>query len=263
VHAHTHEFIATGQDDSKFGFNLANGDAMRAVERARRSTAMHLVGLHCHIGSNVFAASSFAKAAEVMADFAAPLDLPELVLGGGLGVAYTSGEEAPTIGQWGSVLLDACAALSVRGRVSIEPGRSIVASAALTVYTVGTVKHIPGIRTYIAVDGGMSDNPRPVLYGSGYEAFLPRAVGAERSMSARLVGKHCESGDVLIFDASVPADIAVGDLLATPVTGAYGHSMGSNYNKVTRPPVVFVSDGQARLVVRRETYDDLLACDVG
>jgi diaminopimelate decarboxylase len=263
VHAHTHEFIATGQDDSKFGFNLGNGDAMRAVDRARQSNSMHLVGLHCHIGSNVFAAASFAKAAEVMANFAAPLDLPELVLGGGLGVAYTSGEEAPSIGQWGSVLLDACAALGVRSRVSIEPGRSIVASAALTVYTVGTVKHIPGIRTYIAVDGGMSDNPRPVLYGSGYEAFLPRAVTCERTSSARLVGKHCESGDVLIFDAAVPDDVCVGDVLATPVTGAYGHSMGSNYNKVTRPPVVFVRDGEARLVVRRETYDDLLACDLG
>ena len=263
VHAHTHEFIATGQDDSKFGFNLGNGDAMRAVDRARHSASIHLVGLHCHIGSNVFAANNFAKAAEVMANFAAPLDLPELVLGGGLGVAYTNGEEAPTIGQWGSVLLDACSALGVRARVSVEPGRAIVASAALTLYTVGTIKTIPGVRTYVAVDGGMSDNPRPVLYGSGYEAFLPRDVRAERSAKVRLVGKHCESGDVLIFDASVPEGIVVGDTIATPVTGAYGHSMGSNYNKVTRPPVVFVADGVARLVVRRETYGDLLACDLG
>ncbi len=263
VHAHTHEFIATGQDDSKFGFNLANGDALRAVERARRSSSVNLVGVHCHIGSNVFEASSFAKAAEVMADFAAPLELAELVLGGGLGVAYVEGEEAPTITQWGDVLLDACAALGVRSRVSVEPGRAIVAAAAMTVYTVGTIKHIPGVRTYIAVDGGMSDNPRPVLYGSGYESFLPRAVDAERDLRARLVGKHCESGDVLSFDARLPSDIVVGDLLATPVTGAYGHSMGSNYNKITRPPVVFVAEGAARLVVRRETYDDLLATDVG
>ena len=263
VHAHTHEFIATGQDDSKFGFNLGNGDASAAVDRARRSPSMQLVGVHCHIGSNVFAASNFGKAAEVMANFAVPLDLPELVLGGGLGVAYTVGEEAPTITQWGSVLLDACAALGVRARVSVEPGRSIVAAAAVTLYTVGTIKHIPGIRPYISVDGGMSDNPRPVLYGSGYETFLPREVAAARDETARLVGKHCESGDVLIFDANVPTDIRIGDVLATPVTGAYGHSMGSNYNKVPRPPVVFVSDGQARLVVRRETYDDLLATDVG
>ena len=263
VHAHTHEFIATGQDDSKFGFNLGNGDALRAVDRARRSTSVDLVGLHCHIGSNVFAASSFAKAAEVMADFAVPLDLPELILGGGLGVGYVAGEEAPTITQWGSVLLDACDALGVRSRVSVEPGRAIVASAAITVYEVGTVKDIPGVRTYVAVDGGMSDNPRPVLYGSGYESFLPRAVDAERDRTVRLVGKHCESGDVLSFAAQVPADIAVGDLLAMPVTGAYGHSMGSNYNKITRPPVVFVSDSEARLVVRRETYDDLLTADIG
>jgi diaminopimelate decarboxylase len=263
VHAHTHEFIATGQDDSKFGFNLANGDALRAVDRARRSPSVELVGVHCHIGSNVFEASSFAKAAEVMADFAVPLDLPELVLGGGLGVAYVSGEEAPTITQWGNVLLDACDSLGVRSNVSVEPGRAIVAAAAITVYTVGTVKHLPGIRIYIAVDGGMSDNPRPVLYGSGYESFLPRATAADRPLAARLVGKHCESGDVLSFEAFLPADVGVGDLLAMPVTGAYGHSMGSNYNKITRPPVVFVSDGDARVVVRRETYDDLLATDLG
>jgi len=262
VHAHTHEFIATGQDDSKFGFNLANGDAARAVDRMLRSASVRLVGLHCHIGSNVFEASSFARAAEVMAAFASPFALPELVLGGGLGVAYVQGEEAPTIRQWGNVLLDACAALGVRSAVSVEPGRSIVASAAITVYEVGTIKHIPGVRTYVSVDGGMSDNPRPVLYGSGYEAFLPRAVSAPRPERARLVGKHCESGDVLIFDAALPADVRVGDLLATPVTGAYGHSMASNYNKLTRPPVVFAHEGTARLVLRRETHDDLVRCEV-
>ncbi|HTH04276.1 MAG TPA: diaminopimelate decarboxylase, partial [Ilumatobacteraceae bacterium] len=156
VHAHTHEYIATGQDDSKFGFNLANGDAGRAVDRALRSTSMRLVGLHCHIGSNVFAAASFARAAEVMARFAAPFGLPELVLGGGLGVPYVGSEEAPTITQWGNVVRDACDALGVTARVSVEPGRSIVAAAALTVYTVGTIKLIPGIRTYVSVDGGMS-----------------------------------------------------------------------------------------------------------
>lgn len=262
VHAHTHEFIATGQDDSKFGFNLGNGDALRAVERMQRSVSVELVGLHCHIGSNVFAASNFAKAAEVMAGFAIPFDLPELVLGGGLGVAYVIGEEAPTITQWANVLLDACAALGVRSEVSVEPGRAIVAAAAITVYTVGTVKHIPDVRTYVAVDGGMSDNPRPVLYGSGYEAFLPARVLAERDRGVRLVGKHCENGDVLIFDALIPTSTTVGDVLATPVTGAYGYSMASNYNMLTRPPVIFVKDGAARPVVRRETYADLLACDV-
>ena len=263
VHAHTHEFIATGQDDSKFGFNLGNGDAHKAVDRMRRSLSVQLEGVHCHIGSNVFEAGNFAKAAEVMAAFAMPLDLPELVLGGGLGVPYVQGEEAPSISQWGNVLLDACQALGVRSNVCVEPGRSICAGAAIPLYTVGTVKHIPGVRTYVSVDGGMSDNPRPVLYGSGYEAFLPRAVLAPRPERARLVGKHCESGDVLIFDAGLPQDVRVNDLLATPVTGAYGHSMASNYNKLTRPPVVFVRDGAARLVVRRETYEDLVQCDVG
>lgn len=262
VHAHTHEYIATGQDDSKFGFNLGNGAALAAVERARRSPAMELVGVHSHIGSNVFAVDSFARAAEVMARFAAPLDLPELVLGGGLGVPYVGGEEAPTITEWGRVVLDACRALDVRSRISVEPGRSIVAAAAITVYTVGAVKEIPGVRTYVAVDGGMSDNPRPVLYGSGYEAFDPARVLDPRNGRARLVGKHCESGDVLIFDAVVPEHLRAGDLIATPVTGAYGHSMASNYNKLTRPPVVFVRDGEARQVVRRETWEDLLRCDL-
>jgi diaminopimelate decarboxylase len=261
IHAHTHDYVATGQDDSKFGFNLANGDARAAIERIRRGDSAELVGVHCHIGSNVFEASSFARAAEVMAEFFAPLGLPELTLGGGLGVAYVAGEEAPSLTEWGRVLGKVTNGLDAR--VLVEPGRSIVAAAAITVYEVGTIKRIPGIRTYVAVDGGMSDNPRPVLYGSGYEALLVHAADAERTESVRIVGKHCESGDVLIFNAAVPAAIAVGDLLAMPVTGAYGHSMGSNYNKVPRPPVLFVRDGEARVVVRRETYDDLLRCDVG
>jgi diaminopimelate decarboxylase len=262
VHVHTHDFVATGQDDSKFGFNLGNGDAALAVYRLRRSTAVELVGVHCHIGSNVFSAANFAKAVEVMAAFAGPLDLPELVLGGGLGVAYVAGEEAPSITQWANVLLDACRAMDVRSAVSVEPGRSIVADAAVTVYTVGTVKHVPGVRTFVSVDGGMSDNPRPVLYGSGYEAFLARAVDAPRPERARVVGKHCESGDVLVFDAALPTGVGVGDLLVTPVTGAYGYSMASNYNKLLRPPVVFAIGGSARAVVRRETLDDLVRHDV-
>ena len=139
----------------------------------------------------------------------------------------------------------------------------VIAAAAVTLYRIGSIKHIPGVRTYVAVDGGMRDNPRPVLYGSGYETFLPRAVGADRTLPIRLVGKHCESGDLLVGEGRVPPDLAVGDLLATPVTGAYGRSMGSNYNAITRPPVVFARDGDARLVIRRETLDDLLATDVG
>jgi len=267
VHAHTHDFIATGQDDSKFGFNLGNGDAAKAIVRIQNGAsdgakAGELIGVHCHIGSNVLAVNSFAKAAEIMAEFSKPYGLPELTLGGGLGVAYTEGEEAPTITMWGSVLLDACETLGVTAEVSVEPGRAIVASSAITVYRVGTVKEIPGIRTYISVDGGMSDNPRPVLYGSGYEAFKVSDVKAERPLTARLVGKHCESGDILIFEGEFPSDIAVDDLIATPVTGAYGHSMASNYNKVPRPAVVFVANGASRLVIRRETYEDLVRLDV-
>ena len=199
----------------------------------------------------------------MIAEAAAPFDPEEISFGGGLGVAYVAGESAPTITEWGDAVRQACQDAGVTARITAEPGRSIVAAAAITLYTVGTIKHIEGVRTYIAVDGGMSDNPRPVLYGSGYEVFLPRATGARRDLQASVVGKHCESGDLLVRDAFVPSDIAVGDVLATPVTGAYGHSMGSNYNKVLRPPVVFVRDGRSRLVVRRETYDDLIACDCG
>jgi diaminopimelate decarboxylase len=263
VHAHTHTYIATGQNDSKFGFNLANGDAERAAERALQSAAVNLVGFHCHIGSNVFVADSFAKAAGVMAEFAAPYGLPELVVGGGLGVAYVAGESAPSMTEWAGAVGAACAAAGLTSAVSIEPGRALVAGAAITLYTIGTIKRIPGVRTYVAVDGGMSDNPRPVLYGSGYEAMLPRAPLAERPRRARVVGKHCESGDILIFEAHLPADVVVGDVLGVPVTGAYGHSMGSNYNKVPRPAIVFVENADARLVVRRETYDDLLLTDIG
>jgi diaminopimelate decarboxylase len=262
VEAHTHEFVRTGQIDSKFGFGVASGDLDKAVERAASSPAVDLVGVHAHIGSQVFVAEFFRQAIEVIAPWVRDLDLPELSIGGGLGVPYVEGEEAPTIAQWGGVILDACRAAGIRSRVTAEPGRSIAAQAAMTLYTVGTIKDVPGVRTYLSVDGGMSDNPRPVLYGSGYEAFLPRAVDAPRPRRVTVVGKHCESGDLLVRDAQVPADLRVGDLLATPVTGAYGQSMGSNYNKVTRPAVVFVRNGDARLVVRRETDDDLLRHDL-
>lgn len=264
VEAHTHEFVMTGQEDSKFGFSVASGAAAEAVERIRKVPGIDLVGVHAHIGSQIFRLDSFHKEVEVLAGFFSPLGLPELVVGGGLGVAYVTGEEAPTIMQWAATVREACqhAGLDADTRLSAEPGRAIVAGAAITVYRVGTIKDLPGIRTYVAVDGGMSDNPRPVLYGSGYEAFLPRAADAGRPRTVTIVGKHCESGDVIVRDACVPEDLEVGDLLATPVTGAYGHSMASNYNKVPRPPVVFVRDGAARVVVRRETYDDLLRLDL-
>jgi len=261
VEAHTHEYVATGQDDSKFGFTVSSGAAERAVDRAATASSVELVGIHAHIGSQVFRLPSFAQSVEVIAAFAKPYGLPELAVGGGLGVAYVTGEEAPTISQWARAVHQACDASGVTARVSAEPGRSIVASSAVTLYTVGTIKDLPGIRTYLSIDGGMSDNPRPVLYGSGYEAFLPRAVTADRPRRVTIVGKHCESGDVLVRDGSVPADVRVGDVLATPVTGAYGHSMGSSYQKVQRPAVVFVRDGDARVVVERETLDDLLRLD--
>jgi diaminopimelate decarboxylase len=263
IDAHTHEYVRTGQADSKFGFGLAGGAAEQAIERTGRSAAVELVGLHTHIGSQIFAAESFARAAEVMAQLVAAHALPELTLGGGLGVAYVDGESAPTITEWGKVVREALDAAAPGVQLSVEPGRAIVAGAAITLYTVGSIKEIPGIRTYVAVDGGMSDNPRPVLYGSGYEAFLPRVADAERRRPVRVVGKHCESGDVLVHEAFVPEDLAVGDVLATPVTGAYGHTMASNYNKVPRPAVVFVAGGRARPVVRRETYDDLTRLDIG
>jgi diaminopimelate decarboxylase len=263
VEAHTHEFVRTGQIDSKFGFGVATGAAEAALARAAASPHVDLAGIHVHIGSQVFVADFFHQAIEVLAPFVSRFGLPEFVVGGGLGVAYVEGEEAPTIAQWGRSVRDACAEAGITARIGAEPGRSIVAGAALTLYTVGTVKDLPGIRTYVAVDGGMSDNPRPVLYGSGYETFLPRAPRAERERTVTVVGKHCESGDLLVRDGQVPADLVVGDVLATPVTGAYGHSMGSNYNKVPRPPVVFCRGGDARLVVRRETEDDLLATDLG
>jgi len=262
VEAHTHAYLVTGADDSKFGFTVSTGAAAAAMERARASAAVEVVGVHSHIGSQVFDASSFAKAVAVIAESAAPFEVDEISIGGGLGVPYVAGESAPTIAEWGEAVSEACRSAGVTARVTAEPGRAIAAAAAVTLYTVGTVKTIEGVRTYVAVDGGMSDNPRPVLYGSGYEAFLPGSVDAPRDRVVTVVGKHCESGDTLARDAMVPSGIAVGDVLATPVTGAYGHSMGSNYNKVLRPAVVFAAAGEARLVVRRETYDDLLACEL-
>jgi len=263
VEAHTHEFVRTGGEDSKFGFSVAEGAAAEAVAALELLPGVELVGVHAHIGSQVFDVSSFEQAAEVLGRFFAPLDLPELVVGGGLGVPYVNGERAPTQAEWAAATRWACAHVGVDPsvRISAEPGRSIVATAGMTLYTVGTIKKLPGIRTYVSVDGGMSDNPRPVLYGSGYEAFLPRAVDAARPTAIRLVGKHCESGDLVVPQGFVPEGLRVGDIVATPVTGAYGYAMASNYNKVPRPAVVFVAGGSARLVVRRETVDDMTRLD--
>jgi diaminopimelate decarboxylase len=262
VEAHTHEFVSTGQDDSKFGFNVANGDALKAVERARESGSVELVGIHAHVGSQVFNVENFAAVTERVAAFSDPLGLPELTLGGGLGVAYTAEEVAPTLTDWAKALVTEVERVGLNARVMVEPGRSLVAQAGVTLYEVGTIKPIAGVRTYVSVDGGMSDNPRPVIYGSGYEAFLPRAASKQRNMQARVVGKHCESGDVVVFDGWLSDDVAVGDIVCTPVTGAYGHTMSSNYNKVPRAAVVFVHDGESRVVVRRETFEDLIRNDL-
>ncbi len=263
VDAHTHEFIATGHDDTKFGFAVSTGAAAEAVSRAERSPSMRARGIHAHIGSQIFRLESFREAARIVAGMARLLGLEELSMGGGLGVPYVEGESAPTISQWAEAVVETVRSAGVEGPIMVEPGRAIVAGAAVTLYRVGTIKKVEGVRTFLAVDGGMSDNPRPVLYGSGYEVFLPRAVKAPREREVTVVGKHCESGDRLVASGWVPNELRVGDIIATPVTGAYGHSMGSNYQKVPRPPVVFVADGKSRLVVRREEYEDMLRLEVG
>ena len=262
VEAHTHEFIRTGQEDSKFGFSLSAGDARRAIDLLRGLPGVSVHGMHAHIGSQIFELDGFVETLRILADFTRGDSFDEMCLGGGLGVAYVAGESAPSIAQWGRALRDAASEAGLGAtRLLAEPGRSIVASAALTLYRVGTVKPVAA-RTYMAVDGGMSDNPRPVLYGSGYEAFDVARALEERPQPVRLVGKHCESGDVIIDEAWLPAASGVGDLVATPVTGAYGYSMASNYNRVPRPAVVFVANGVAREVLRRETFDDLARLEV-
>lgn len=262
IEAHTHEYVKTGQDDSKFGFTLSTGLADKAVSAAVASPTVDLVGIHVHIGSQVFVADFFRAAVETIAEFFNPLGLPELSIGGGIGVAYVESEVAPSITEWAEAVHAAARTAGITAQITAEPGRSIAAAAGVTLYEIGTIKELPGLRTYVSVDGGMSDNPRPVLYGSGYEAFLARDVDAARPRRVTIVGKHCESGDLLVRDGYLPADTAVGDVLVTPVTGAYGHSMASNYNKVLRPAVVFVSEGDARVVIRRETLDDLTRLDV-
>ncbi len=264
VEAHTHEYIQTGTDDSKFGFTVSTGAAADAVARVASSGSLRFGGIHSHIGSQVFRMDSYAEAAGVVARFADECEratgvtIPLVNLGGGLGARYLATDPDPVVAEYAAALRTG---LGDR-RVMVEPGRSIAAVAGLTLYRVGTVKRIPGGRTYVAVDGGMSDNPRPVLYGAGYEAYLPERPDARRPLRCAVAGKHCEQGDVIVADARLPEDVAVGDLLVTPVTGAYGYSMASNYNKVPRPAIVFVRDGTARVVVRRETDADLVRLDL-
>jgi diaminopimelate decarboxylase len=259
----THDYVQTGQLDSKFGFGLADELAAHAVERVRDSANLELVGLHAHIGSQIFELEPYVKAIEVIADFCDSVDLaPELLnVGGGLGIAYLDTDEPPSIEDYVEV--------KVRGvhrvfdpapTILVEPGRSLVGNAGITAYRIGTVKEIPGVRTYVAVDGGMSDNLRPMLYGARYEAVVANRAGEPADTLATIAGKHCESGDVLIRDTEL-ASPGIGDVLVTPATGAYGYAMANNYNGVPRPPVIFCRDGEARVVVRRESWDDLLARD--
>jgi diaminopimelate decarboxylase len=256
----THDFIQTGQLDSKFGFGLEDGLAARAIGQVLRSEKLNLVGLHAHIGSQIFELEPYRLAIKAIGDLAG--DWCRLVnVGGGLGIAYTDEDEPPSIDSYVEVKVRGVHDVFGEGvRILVEPGRSLVGNAGVTAYRIGTVKEIPGIRTYVAVDGGMSDNLRPMLYGSRYEAVIADRAAAPPETPATIAGMHCESGDVIVRDGMLAAP-TVGDVLVTPATGAYGHAMASNYNGVPRPPVVFCRDGEARVVVRRETYEDLTSRD--
>ena len=262
VEVHTHRFTATGNRKSKFGFPLWTGDASAALEQVRADPRLEFRGLHIHVGSLVFAIDNFISALDSVLDFVRSVDPEVFVVGGGLGVRYLRDDDAPSFGEWADAILQHCKGAGIAAQILAEPGRSMVASAAVTLYTVGSIA-AKGAQTYLAVDGGMSDNPRPLLYGSGYEAFLPRAPLAPRERVVTVVGRHCESGDTLVEDATLPSSVAIGDIISTPVTGAYGYCMASNYNLLTRPAIVWAAAGGASIIVRRETHDDLLRCDVG
>jgi diaminopimelate decarboxylase len=241
----THTYIQTGQVDSKFGFPVE--DVPRAVD-ACHDAGLELRGLHAHIGSQIFELGAFERIAEVLSSLG---EWPLLNLGGGLGIAYTESDDPPSIEDY----VDALLRRAPEGvTVLCEPGRSLVGNAGVTIYTVGTVKRAAAGRTYVAVDGGMSDNLRPMLYGARYEAEIADRFGGR--IPCTIAGMHCESGDILVQDATLD-DPRPGDVLVIPATGAYGHAMANNYNAVPRPPVIFCSGGDARVVVRRETYDDL------
>jgi diaminopimelate decarboxylase len=257
----THSYVQTGQLDSKFGFGLADGLAAEAVRRVRESSRLNLVGIHAHIGSQIFELEPYVKTIQMLADFI-DFDCHLLNVGGGLGIAYTADDEPASIEDYVDVQVRAVQrAFDPVPRILIEPGRSLVGNAGITIYRVGTVKEIPGVRTYVAVDGGMSDNLRPMLYGARYEAALADRPEAPSTHVCTVAGMHCESGDLLIKDVALP-EPRIGDVLVTPATGAYGYVMANNYNGVPRPPVLFCKEGEARVVVRRETYEDLAARDV-
>ena len=255
VSGDTHAAISTGQANSKFGVGLAEAPAV--IDHAGGCAHLRLVGLHCHIGSQLLELDSFVRAVEALAGLG---EFGVYNLGGGLGVAYLSTQEPPAIADYLATLTDAAhAVLNPAARLLIEPGRALVANSTVTLYTVQTVKR--NVSTWVAIDGGMSDNLRPMLYGSRYEAAIAGRMGAVGGERCQLAGKHCESGDVIARDVPL-LDPVPGDVIVTPATGAYGYAMANNYNSVPRPPVIFCRDGQARVVVRRETYDDLASRDV-
>lgn len=274
VEAHTHEFIATAHEDQKFGIALADGQAAEAVRRALRLDGLELIGIHSHIGSQIFDMAGFEVSARRVVQLLAEVrdehgvELPEIDLGGGLGIAYTS-EDDPSephhiAKALNEIVSRECESAGLATpRISVEPGRAIVGPTAFTLYEVGTIKPLVGLRTYVSVDGGMSDNIRTALYDAEYSVALVSRTSDAEPMLVRVVGKHCESGDIVVRDAFLPADLAPGDLVAVPATGAYCRSMASNYNHSLRPPVVAVNDGEARVIVRRETEEDLLRLDVG
>ena len=277
IEAHTHESIATAHEDVKFGFSIASGAAWKAIEQVRTHASLELRGFHAHIGSQILETESFeisaqrliALLAQYRDEFSA--ELPELDLGGGYGIAYLPGENnldpALVMNALAEVVTKACASQKLAvPRVSIEPGRAIVGPTMFTLYEVGTTKDVVlengSTRRYISVDGGMSDNLRPALYEAQYTAVLANRSSSAKKISSRVVGKHCETGDIVIREIDLQSDIAPGDLLATPATGAYGRSMATNYNHVPRPPVIAVKDGKARVILRRETEADLLGLDI-
>ncbi|MFE9389300.1 diaminopimelate decarboxylase [Streptomyces sp. NPDC006784] len=282
VEAHTHEFIATAHEDQKFGLALAGGGsseagegpAAEAVRRVLLLDSLELTGIHSHIGSQIFDMAGFEVSARRVVGLLTRVrdehgvELPEIDLGGGLGIAYTPEDdprEPHEIAKaLGDIVTRECEAAGLAvPRLSVEPGRAIAGPTAFTLYEVGTLKELEGLRTYVSVDGGMSDNIRTALYDAEYSVALVSRASAAEPMLSRVVGKHCESGDIVVRDAFLPADLAPGDLLAVPATGAYCRSMASNYNHALRPPVVAVRDGQARTILRRETEEDLLRLDVG
>lgn len=272
VEAHTHEFIQTGQDDSKFGCNIEGGVALEAAKRALDLPNLRLLGFHSHIGSNITGPEAFLRTAEIHAEFcrsvrdATGYEPEELNMGGGLGIAYTRGDYPAEVASFAEQMRTKVASEFMgRGlavpKLAVEPGRWLIANAMLTLYSVGVVKEIPGIRTYVSVDGGMSDNIRPSLYQARYEALVVDRCNEQADRIVTIAGSHCEQGDLLIRDIALPSATRRGDLLAVLATGAYGFSMASNYNRFRRPPVIAVRDGQARELVRRETYEDLVLRD--